>query len=134
MPKELQKISKGEARTLIEAAEANKLIDAINSLRRFEVSPNSFGSVKASDDKNVIDLSPLDDYIKQLVKQAIADATQNTNPNNDGTSNSGGGGGGGGNNGGGPNGTNSGYPPTAQYADITVCDGDTNRTIRVLTA
>ena len=93
MPKELARMVKGQPPSLIEAAEANKIIDAVNTLMRgFTVNPSSYGSFKMSDDKGTLDLSPLTDAINQIVQKAVSDALNGSpDPNNDGTSKSGGG-------------------------------------------
>lgn len=59
MAKEIQLMKKGEAPSLIEAAQANLLINAVNALRRIKITPQGAGTINVSDSEVVIDLSSL---------------------------------------------------------------------------
>jgi len=79
---ELKSFTTGEPRTLIEAKEANKLVDAINAILRLTVSPQGCGSLKVSDQNVVLDLNPL---MKNIADQVIAKMTIKVVCNGDGT-------------------------------------------------
>lgn len=74
MATELSKFTAGEPRTLIEAAEANKLVDSLNAWMRVKISPQGCGSFKISDENVVLDLNPLLERLSKLkseLKQLI---------------------------------------------------------------
>ena len=82
MSGEIQRFSAGEPRTLVEAAEANKLVDAINAILGLTVSPQGCGSVKIADRNAVLDLNPL---MKNIADQVISKITIKVVCNGDGT-------------------------------------------------
>lgn len=60
-----------EARSLLEASEANKILHLLRALGTVRVVPNGYGEAKVGDDGVVIDLSQLADTINDLVNNAI---------------------------------------------------------------
>lgn len=72
MPLKLPAIyTKGEPRTLIEADQANLLINALIALSTVKVVPDGFGKVLVGETSTTIDLTSLSDAIKQLVDDAL---------------------------------------------------------------
>ena len=65
----LERIVKGEPRTLIEAVEANKIIDLLNAIAKMKVSPNGAGKFVAEEGGAVLDLSPMAKVIADEVKK-----------------------------------------------------------------
>lgn len=61
----------GKAPTLQSAREANKLIDAINTLIKTRIEPSFMGRILDEPSARVIDLSPLSDYIDEKIEEAI---------------------------------------------------------------
>lgn len=68
----LKPFEKGEPRTLLEAAEANRIIDMLNAWANCTISPQGLGSFKVSDQNVILDLNPLvahiaDEVVKKLI-------------------------------------------------------------------
>ena len=66
MPKEISRMKKGAAPSLVEADVANLLIDAVNAIRRLRIVPQGYGTIQFSDNEGIIDLSGLQSLIQQL--------------------------------------------------------------------
>lgn len=86
MDQEIKKVITGETPSLLDADKANELIDAINALRKMEVSPQGLGEFTQGEKNVVLNLNPLKALFNQL--STVVAAMSTTTP--------GGGGGGGG--------------------------------------
>ena len=85
MPEKIKEFTKGESRSLLEAAEANKLVRIINALLALQIKPENAGKLTIGDTNAVLDLTPLlekalNEKIDQRVRELIASATASGSP------------------------------------------------------
>lgn len=60
-----------QARSLLEAAEANKILKALRALGTIKISPNGYGQATVGEDGIIIDMTQLADTLTNLVNNAI---------------------------------------------------------------